>query len=84
MHFTAKSNTKINIKINFEDTQINNIYNVIFLGLAIDNTLLWKKKTEQLASKLSSVGYSISSLESIMSQKCLRKIYFSYVHSTMS
>jgi len=84
VHFTAKSNTKINIKINFEDTQINNICNVIFLGLNIDNTLLWKEKIEHLASKLSSADYSISSLESTMSQKCLRKIYFSYVHSTIS
>ena len=83
MHFTGKSNTKINIKINFEDTQINNICNIIFLGLTIDDTLLWKKKIEQLASKLNCADYSISSLESNMSQKCLRKIFFSYVHSTM-
>ena len=36
--FTAKSNTKIDINISFEDIQIKNIYNKKFLGLTIDNT----------------------------------------------
>jgi len=43
VHFTAKSNTKIDININFRDIEINNIYNVKFLGLTIDNTLSRKK-----------------------------------------
>ena len=47
------------------------------------NTLSRKKQIEQLASKLSSVGYSIRSLTSVMSEKSLRTIYYSYVHSTM-
>ena len=69
VHFTAKSNTKINININFEDIQINNIYNIKFFGLTTDNTLSWKKYTEQLAPNLSTVGYSIRSLKSVLSQK---------------
>jgi len=77
VHFTAKTNTEIDININFEDIQINNIYNIKFLGLTIDNILSWKKQIEQLASKLSSVGYSIRSLKSVMFQKSLR-IIFSY------
>ena len=84
VHFTAKWNTKIDISINFEDIQINQIYNTEYLGLPIDNTLSWKKEIEQLTPRLSSVGYSFRSLKSIMSQKSLRAIYFSYVHSTMS
>jgi hypothetical protein len=39
VHFTAKSNTKIEININFEDIQINNTYNIKFLGLTIDKNL---------------------------------------------
>jgi hypothetical protein len=83
VHFTAKSNTKIDVNIKFEEMQINNIYNINFLGLTIDNTLSWKKQIEQLASQLSSAGYTNRSLRS-MSQKSLRIIYFSYRHSTMS
>ena len=30
VHFTAKSNTKFYININFEDIQINNIYNKVY------------------------------------------------------
>ena len=82
VHFTAKWSTKSDINNNFEGIQINNIYNITFLGLIIGGR--WKKQIEQLAPRLSSVGYSVRSLKSIMSQKSLRTIYFSYVHSTMS
>ena len=44
--FTAKSNTKIDININFEDIQIKNIYNTKFLGLTTENTLSQKKQIE--------------------------------------
>jgi hypothetical protein len=43
VHFTAKSNIKIDINIKFKDIQINNTYNIKYLGLTIDNTLSWKK-----------------------------------------
>lgn len=58
---TAKSNTKIDMKVNFGNIWINSINNIKFLGLTIDNSLSWNKQIEQLASKLSSAGYSIRS-----------------------
>jgi len=84
MHFTAKWNTEIDISINFEDIQVNYIYNIKYLGLPLDNTLSWKKQIEQLTPRLTSVGYSVISFKSVMSQKSLRTIYFSYVHPTLS
>jgi len=57
VHFAAKSNTKIDVNIKFEEIQINNIYNIKFLQLTIDNTLSRKKQIAQLAPKLSSVLY---------------------------
>ena len=69
MHFTAITNTKIDININFEDMEINNICNIKFLGLTVDNAVSWMKQIEQLASNLSSAGYSMRSLKSIMSPK---------------
>ena len=77
VHFAAKSNTKLYINVYFEYIQLNNIYNITFFGLIIDSTLSWKKQIEQLASNLSSAGYSIRSLKSIMSQKSLRIIFYS-------
>ena len=52
---------KLILNINFEDIQIINIYSMKFLGLTIDNILSCKKQIKQLASKLSSAGYSIRS-----------------------
>jgi len=39
VHFTAKTNTKIDINTNFEYIQMNNIYNIKFLGLTVDNII---------------------------------------------
>jgi hypothetical protein len=39
VHFTAKLNAKIDVNIKFEEIQVNNIYNINFLGLTIDNAL---------------------------------------------
>ena len=69
VHFTAKTNMKIDINVNFEDIQINNIYNIKFFGLTVGSTLSWKKHIEQLTSKLSYAGYSIRTLKSVMSQE---------------
>jgi hypothetical protein len=60
VHFTAKTNTEIDININFKNIQINNTYNIKFLGWTIYNTLSWNKEIEKLVSELSSAGYSIS------------------------
>ena len=84
VHFSTKLNTKTDININYEDLQTNNTYNTKFLGLIIDNTLSWKDQINQLVTKLSSAGYSIRTLSSVMSQESLRMIYFAYVHSIMS
>jgi hypothetical protein len=54
VHFTAKSNTKIDINIHFVDIQINK-YNTKLLGLTIQNTVSWKKQNEQLTSQLRSI-----------------------------
>ena len=39
VHFTAKTNTKIDINTNFEYIQMNNIYNIKFFGLTVDNII---------------------------------------------
>jgi hypothetical protein len=53
-------------------------------GLIIDSTLTWKDHVNQLAIKLSLVGYAIRTLSLFMSQESLRMIYYDYVHSIMS
>ena len=69
----------------YQNIQINNTYNTKFFGLIIDNTWKsWKDQINHLVTKLSSAGYSIRTLSSVMSQESLRMIYFAYVHSIMS
>jgi hypothetical protein len=69
----------------YQNIQINNTYNTKFFGLIIDSTWKsWKDQINHLVTKLSSAGYSIRTLSSVMSQESLRMIYFAYVHSIMS
>jgi hypothetical protein len=86
VHFSSKSITKFNTNVNYKDVQINNTHYTKFLGLIIDNTLSWKDQINQLVTKLtmSAVSYSIRILSPVMTQECLRMIYFAYVHSIMS
>jgi hypothetical protein len=68
----------------YGDSLIHNTCNAKFLGLIIDNTLIWKDHSNQLAIKLSSAAYAIRTLSSVMSQASLVMTYYAYVHSIMS
>jgi hypothetical protein len=84
VHFLSKSITKFNINVNYKDVQINNTHHTKFLGLILDKTLSWKDQTNQLVTKLSAASYPNRILSAVMTQECLRMIYFAYVHSIMS
>jgi hypothetical protein len=50
----------------------------------MDNNLSWKNHIDHLLSKLNSACFAVKTVKSIMSQKALRIIYFSYVHSIIT
>jgi hypothetical protein len=80
----SKPNSPINININHGDTQINNTSTLKFLGLTMDSALSWKEHIKHTASKLSSAGYAMRILTSVMSLESLLMTYYAYGHSTMS
>jgi hypothetical protein len=67
VQFVSKSNTPMNININYGDAQINITRHLKFLGLILDSTLSWKEHIKQTAIKLSSASYAIGILTSVMS-----------------
>ena len=72
------------MKLNYQGNYIKSSTNTKFLGLIIDDSLLWKAHIDQMMSKLNTACFVIWTIQAMMSQETLRMVYFAYVHSTMS
>jgi len=55
-----------------------------FLGIAIESSLTWRIHTEQINSKLNSLGYMLRILRPILSLNFTKQIYFSYVQMILN
>ena len=75
---------EINIKISCDNKLIKEMENTKFLGLAIDSSLSWKNRIDQMMFKLSTACYAIRYVKHFMSQDTIRTILFSYFHSILS
>ena len=84
MQFLTKKRNEIKIEIIALYSIKTNNNSSKFLGLIIDNTLLWKDHIAALISKLNKACYAVRAIKPFMSLNILRTIYFSYVHSVMS
>jgi len=60
-----------------------NVPYIKFVGLVIDETLTWDNHIDQLISRLNFACYAIRTVNSVLSRKALRTLYFSYVHSVI-
>ena len=68
------------VQMDYEQQLMNNATEVKFLGLTLDDTLSWKKHTEQLNSKLCSACYALWNIRSEVSLHTLKIIYFASIH----
>jgi hypothetical protein len=55
--------------------------NTTFLGLQVDNHLIWKNHIDQMVPKLSGTCYAVRSMNHISNIDILKSIYFAYFHS---
>lgn len=67
-----------------QNKQISSVQQIRFLGVEIDNKLSWDEHTKHIVKKLNSSCYMLKALASVTSHKCLRSVYFAYVHSHIS
>jgi hypothetical protein len=84
LHFNKKNSKDYDSKLNYQGNYIKSSTNIKFLGLIIDDSLLWKAHIDQMISKLNTACFVIRTLQAVMPQETLRMIYYSYVHSIMS
>jgi hypothetical protein len=84
MEFRTKNYYQVKTKVKYEHTDISNSTETKFLGLIIDETLLWNQHIGQIATKLCCDCYALRNLKCIVPQSTLRTIYYAYIHSVLS
>ena len=67
---------KIDTHVIVMDSVIRNSTSIKFLGLLLDNKLMWKAYSRELAIKLNKACYTIRAIKSLVSLKALISIYF--------
>jgi hypothetical protein len=70
-------------QIPYKDKEINQVSNIKFLGLEIDQRLNWKTHIEQTIPTLSTACYAVRSMFHFSNLDALKMIYFAYFHSIM-
>jgi hypothetical protein len=79
-----KNSKEYVLKLNYKENYVKSSPHTKFLGLIIDDSLLWKAHTDQIMYKLNTACFVIPTIQAIMSTETLRMVYFAYVHSIMS
>jgi len=71
-------------KLSYQGIYVTSSSSTKFLALIIDDSLLWNVHIDQMMSKLNTTCFVIRTIETIMSLKTLRMVYFAYIHSIIS
>jgi len=61
-----------------------NVPYIKFLGLVVDDILIWDNHIGQLISRLNCACFAIRAVKAMLSRKALRMLYFSYALSVVS
>jgi hypothetical protein len=81
INFALKQSANPLLAVSFDNMVMNEVPEIKFLGIQIDDKLNWKSHVEYILPKLSSAIFVIRSLSYFMSSETLRMVYFSYFHS---
>jgi hypothetical protein len=71
------------LSIGYNEKYMEESLNSKFLGLQIDNHLIWKNHIGQMIPKLSRACYAVRSIFHVSNTDTLKSIYFAYFHSIM-
>ena len=83
MQFVTNHKKIINLQVKVKDFSLLNTNNIKFLGITLDNKLMWKTYGSELSIKLNKACYAIRAIKSFVSQKALIAVYYSYFHSLL-
>ena len=63
---------------------INEVTNIRFFGLELDNNMNWKNHVAKILPKLIRACYAVRAMYSFSSMNTLKMIYFAYFHSVIN
>jgi len=81
MILTATRSQNCNFEISMNGVRIQQTDSIKYLGVIIDNKLLWKPQISSLCRKLSQACGVVCKIRHFADTKILRLIYFSLFHS---
>jgi hypothetical protein len=81
INFALKQPANPLLAVSFDNMVMNEVPEIIFLGIQIDNKLNLKSHVEYILPKLISAIFVIMSFSYFMSSETLQMVYFSYFHS---
>jgi len=84
MKFVTNNLPYYALTIDHKDRYIEEVINLKFLGIQIDNHLNWKNRIDQIVPTLSAACYMVRQMYYICNNDTLKSIYFAYFHSIAS
>jgi hypothetical protein len=84
MKFVTNNLPYCALTIGHKARYIQEVTNLKFLGIQIDNHLNWKNCIDQIVPKLSAACYMVRQMYYICNNDTLKSIYFAYFHSIAS
>ena len=80
MLFTSKKK-KIKFKLEINNNHITETDSKKYLGVIINNKLIWKTHIEHICSKIAKGSWAVTRLKKYVNKKTLIKIYYSMIYS---
>ncbi len=82
--FKPKNFKEVNVELSVNNIPITRVKTTKFLGLMIDEHLTWETHGINVANRVVKNLYMLRSCKNFVPGHCLRKLYFSYIHSIIS
>jgi hypothetical protein len=84
MQFSTKYNLTNKLYIEYDNKLLLESNEVKFLGITLENIMLWKKHIDTITGKLNKACYIIRKSKLYLSNDALKMVYFALFHSVMS
>ena len=84
MKFITINQPNCALTVSYKDKCVEEVVNLKFLGIQIDNRLNWRNHIDQIIPRLSITCYMVRQMCHICNNDTLRSIYFAYFHSVVS
>lgn len=81
IQFNQSKHKQYNFNLNI--TKINEVTNVKFLGITLDQCLNWKQQTENICNKINKFVYALSQVTKVTNKKTAVLCYRAYVESVL-